>query len=189
MKSEELKKLKERVKQLQAKKSEVLEIKKEIFGLEETPEVKKYLELLDILKDKTTGRNTGIDKFTDEKLVYIALGEINITPSEEIYVYIGSYKNNDEIDIIHGSNDFPVSRNNHEADYVIYRNLEARYNGEVVVPYNESNYFESTHKIIVSQNVLSRNEYFYKLQSEYFETMVLESAEIAKEKINKLIKK
>ena len=42
MKSEELKKLKERVKQLQAKKSEVLEIKKEIFGLEETPEVKIF---------------------------------------------------------------------------------------------------------------------------------------------------
>lgn len=182
------KKLKERVKQFQNKRKEILEIKKEIFELEENEEVKRYLKLQDILEEKTTGRNTGFDRFTDEKLISIALGEIYIIPDEEIYVYIGTYKYNREIDIIHGSNDILVSRNNREADYVIYQNLESKYNGTIEVPYKEADEFETNHKIIFSQNI-SREAYFYKLQAEYFETMILESPEIASKKINKLIKK
>lgn len=189
MKSEDLKKLKERVKQLQTKRNEVLEIQKEISELEETEGVKRYLELQDILQEKTTGRNTGFDRFTDEKLISIALGEINIIPDEEIYVYIGTYKYNREIDIVHCSNDVLVSRNNRDADYVIYQNLESKYNGIIEVPYKEADEFETNHKIIFPQNVVSREAYFYKLQAEYFETMILESPEIASIKINKLIKK
>ena len=42
-------------------------------------------------------------------------------------------------------------------------------------------------KIIILENV-SRQRYFYELQSEYFETMILESPEKAMIKVNKLIK-
>ena len=129
------KKLKERVKQFQNKRKEILEIKKEISELEENEEVKRYLKLQDILE-----------------------------------------------------NDILVSRNNRDADYVIYQNLEFKYNGTIEVPYKEADEFETNHKIIFSQNI-SREAYFYKLQAEYFETMILESPEIASKKINKLIKK
>ena len=47
----------------------------------------------------------------------------------------------------------------------------------------------STHKIIIPQNVVNRQRYFYNLQSKYFETMIFESPEKAKEKIIRLIKK
>lgn len=130
------KKLKERVKQFQNKRKEILEIKKEISELEENEEVKRYLKLQDILE-----------------------------------------------------NDILVSRNNRDADYVIYQNLESKYNGTIEVPYKEADEFEINHKIIFPQNVVSREAYFYKLQAEYFETMILESPEIASKKINKLIKK
>lgn len=189
MKSEELKKLKERVQQLKQERDRVLSIQSEIKKLEETEEVKKYLELLDVYEEKTTGGNTGIESYTDEKIIDIALGDTTITPDEDIYVYMGTYKNNNEIDIVHGSNDFPVSKANHDADYVVYQNIESHYWETVQIPYAKADEFEANHKIIVPQNVASRQRYFYDLQREYFETMISESPEKAKEKVNKLIRK
>ena len=189
MKYEELKKLKERFEKLQAKRDEVLEIKKEVSELEELEVVKRYLELKKSLKEKTTGRNTGFDKFTDEELVTIALGNTDITPAGEVYVYLGAYKYNCEIDIVHCSSDIPVSRLSPDADYVVYQDLESKYIDSIRVPYKEATEFEASHKIIYPKNVLSREKYFYDVQSEYFETMVLESPEKAVNKINRLIKK
>lgn len=189
MKNEELKVLKEKVNQLQAKRNEVLNLQKEKALLEESEEVKRYLNLLDILYEKTSGRNTGIDKFTDREIINIALGEINLTPNEDIYVYLGTYKYNNEVDIVHGSYDIPVSRSNHDADYILYQKLESKYCDSVQIPYKKAFEFEKTHKIIILQNVASRQRDFYDLQSEYFETMVFESPEKAKEKVNRLIRK
>lgn len=189
MKSEELKKLKEIVEQLQTKKNEILKIQKEIITLENTKEVKRYLNLLDLLVEKNGERNIDIDKFSDKKIINIALNKVKLTPDEEIYVYLGTYKYNDEVDIIHGSNDISVSRTNQDADYVMYQNLESKYDGPIQVPYKKADEFEATHKIIFPQNVASRQRYFYELQSEYFETMIFESPEEAMKKVNRLIKK
>ena len=189
MKIEELKELKEKVEQLIKKRNEVLEIQEEIKKLEETDEIKKYLNLLNLFKEKTTGRNTGIEKFTNKKIIDIAVSNTTITPDEEMYVYIGTYKYNNEIDIVHGSCDILVSRNDHKANYVLYQNLEAKYYETVQIPYTKADEFESTHKIIFPQNVANKQRYFYDLQSEYFETMVFESPEKAKEKVNRLIRK
>ena len=113
--------------------------------LEETEEIKRYLNLL---KEKTTDKNSGIDKFPNIKIIDIVLGNVKITPNEEIYVYIGSYKINPEIDIIHGSIDYEVSRSNQDADYVLYKNIESKYNGTVQIPYKKAEDFELTHKVI-----------------------------------------
>lgn len=189
MKIEELNELKEKVKYLIKERDKVLEIQEEIKRLEETDEIKRYLCLLDLLQEKTTGRNTGIEKYTDKKIINIAVGNTKITPDEEIYVYIGTYKYSDEIDIVHGSYDIPVSRANHDANYVLYQNIEAKYCETVQIPYSKADEFESTHKIIIPKNVVSRQKYFYDLQSEYFETMIFNSPEKAKEKVYRLIKK
>ena len=90
---------------MQSKRYEVLAIQKENEKLEEKDEVKRYLNLLDLLEEKTTGSNGRIDKFTDREIIKVALNRVDITPDEEIYVYIGTYKINYEIDIVHGSND------------------------------------------------------------------------------------
>lgn len=189
MKKEELNELKEKVNQLKKERNKVLEIQAEIKRLEETEEIKRYLNLLELLKEKTTGRNTNIGKCTDKKIIDIAVCNTKITPDDEIYVYLGTYEYSDEVDIIHGSNDIPVSRSNHNADYVLYQNLESKNHEHVQIPYAKVDEFESTHKIIIPQNVTSKQGYFYDLQSEYFETMIFESPEKAKEKVNRLIKR
>ena len=59
----------------------------------------------------------------------------------------------------------------------------------VRVPYKSAEEFENTHKVIIPKNVVSREKYFYKLQLEYFETMILKSPEEAKQKIKRLLEK
>ena len=187
MKNEEFKVLKEKYEELKSKRNEVLDIQKEIAILIESEEVKKYLNLLDLLKGKTTGSNTGIVKLSDRDIINIALRETRITPDEDIYVYLGTYKYSDEVDIVHGSSDISVSRTNKDADYVTYQMLESYYSDIVEIPYKEADKFEETHKIIIPKNVASRGKYFYNLQAKYFETMLLKSPEEAKQKIKKLL--
>ena len=104
---------------------------------------------------------------------------------------MGTYKYIHEVDIVHAPHDIRVNRNDKDADYVVYFNLEARthsFDGTIEIPYSNANEFESTHKIIVPKNVISRESYFYDLQEEYYETVILESEDKAIEKINKLVK-
>lgn len=189
MKSEELIKLKEKVQEIKQKRDKVLEIQEEIKKLEECEEVKKYIKLLSVYEEMIPEKSKKIAEYTEKDIINIALGYTKITPSEDIYVYIGTYKNSDEFDIVHGPSDILVSKNNKDADYILYQNLEAKYGGTVQVPYKKADEFESNHKVIFPQNVVSRQRYFYDLQLEYFKTMIFESPEKAEEKINSLIRK
>lgn len=78
------------------------------------------------MKGKTTERNAGIEKYTNKKIVDIAVHNTKITPDSEIYVYLETYKYGDEVDIVHASKDIPVSRTSHDANYVLYQNLEKK---------------------------------------------------------------
>lgn len=189
MKNDELKKLKLKVKQLMKKRDDILKIKKEISSLEQTTEVKKYLYLLSLLEEETDKRNKNIDEYTDEKIINISLSNTEITPDADIFVYLGTFKYDNEADIIHGPSTIAVSRDNHDADYVLYQNLEAKSYETIQIPYDKVDEFESKHKIIIPNNITNKQKYFYDLQFEYFKTIVFESPEKAYEKINKLLKK
>ena len=124
-----------------------------------------------------------------KKRIDIQLYNTKITPDDEIFVYLGTYIYSDEINIVHGSNYISVSRTNHNANYVLYQNIETKNYETVQISYAKADEFKSTHKIIIPQNIANRQRYFYNLQSKYFETMIFESPEKAKEKIIRLIKK
>ena len=187
MKEQELKALKETYEQLKTKRDEVNAIKKEIKELEETEEVKKYFQLKNDLKVKTSGGDTNIDCFDDKQLITIAVSSIDITADEEVYVYLGSYKYNYEMDIEHGSSDYPVKRNSPEVDYVEYGVLGSKYNDTIVVPKKELELVRRNHKIIYPEDAVSNERYFYDLQNEYFEAMILKTPEEAEAMINKLV--
>ncbi len=189
MKEKDLQKLREKVNELQAKRDLVLNIKREIALLEQDEKVQRYLKLLAILEEKTTKGNKNIDKYTDEKLLFLALKEIGISKDSEIYVYLGTYKYNMETSIVHGSPNILVSRNDPDADYAVYQNLESLHDEIEEIPYKYIPEFEMKHKIIIPKTKVNRKAYFYKLQTLYFETMFSESLDAANEKINKLVKK
>ena len=69
-----------------------------------------------------------------------------ITPTNDIYVYIGTYKYSDEIDIVHCSNDILVDRNNNKADYDV-RTLCKCLNIHHSVYYYHCNHKENSYEI------------------------------------------
>lgn len=188
MNKEELLELKNEFIKLQDKRNEMINLMIKIEEQKEKPEVKKYLELIELFQEKTNKLNNFYKK-TDDELLSLVLSKTKITPSKEIYVYIGTYKYSNEIDIIHSTSDIKVSRYDTNADYVVYYNLEDRYDTRIEIPYSKMKEFESLNNIIFPQNVLSKERYFYELQFEYFKTLILNSEEEANEMINKLIKR
>ena len=191
MRNEELIKLRENYNELINERNKILALKSKIEKLENDPIVKEYLDTVLEYEDIKAKHVYPVEEKEDSYFVRRAVDKTSITPREDYYVYMGTYKRNSEIDIIHAANDIRVNRNNKDADYVVYYNLEASVHsleGTVEVPYSKADEFESTHKIIVPKNVVSSNSYFYDLQEEYYETAILESEAKAIEKVNKLVK-
>lgn len=189
----ELELLRQNYKKLKEKAEKVVSLAKKIEELKQLPEVKEYLELLTEY-EKITSKfvdKEQIEQKNDSYFIRKAVKQTDITPRNDYYVYMGTYRYTDEIDVVHSPNDIEVSRHNSSADYVAYYNLEAKkysFNLSVVVPYSKADEFELNHNIIFLKNVINRERHFYDLQDEYFETLILESEEKAIQKINKLVK-
>ena len=60
-----------KIEELNELKEKVIKIQDEIKRLEETEEIKRYLNLWDLLEEKTTGRNNGIKNYTNKKRIDI----------------------------------------------------------------------------------------------------------------------
>lgn len=191
MRNEELIKLRENYNELINERNKILALKSKIEKLENDPIVKEYLDTVLEYEDIKAKHVYPVEEKEDSYFVRRAVDKTSITPRKDYYVYMETYKHTSEIDIIHAANDIRVNRNDKNADYVVYYNLEASVHsleGTVEVPYSKADEFESTHKIIVPKNVVSSNSYFYDLQEEYYETAILESEAKAIEKVNKLVK-
>lgn len=191
MRNEELIKLRDNYNELINERDKILALKSKIEKLENDPIVKEYLDTVSEYEDIKAKHVYPVEEKEDSYFVRRAVDKTSITPRKDYYVYMGTYKHTSEIDIIHAANDIRVNRNDKNADYVVYYNLEASVHsleGTVEVPYSKADEFESTHKIIVPKNVVSSNSYFYDLQEEYYETAILESEAKAIEKVNKLVK-
>ena len=189
MKSEELIKLRENYNELINERNKILALKSKIEELENNSVVKEYLATIAEYKAKHIDP---IEQEEDSYFVRMAVSRTDITPRDDYYVYMGTYKYTNEIDIVHAAHDIRVNRDDKDADYVVYSNLEAKSHslgGTVEIPYSKADEFESTHKIIVPKNVVSRDSYFYKLQEEYYETAILESEDKAIEKVHRLVRK
>lgn len=156
MKKEKRKKLKEK----QKRKAE----------LEQNKWVKEYLELKEELSDRD---NLQLVNQTDSEIlersfrnhIHMIDGDTN-----EIYVYLGTYRYTDEIDIVHTARDDRVDRNSPKADYRLYKNIEDDLDTQQV-PIGRCDEFEKEHKIIILKTCLP-GEKFYQIQKEFMELAV-----------------
>ena len=126
MKKEELELLREKYKSLIRQKEEIIELERKIKLLEKLPEVKEYIEAINLYNEKTYKKNN-MEKKDNSYFINRVINTHKITPTNDIYVYIGTYKYSDEIDIVHCSNDILVDRNNNKAASVV--NTTAAYRG------------------------------------------------------------
>lgn len=190
----ELQQLRDKYNSLIEEKERLIDLSNKIKELKKLPVIQEYLESTKEYKQIRSKdyTNDGLENQPNSYFVRNAFSHLDITPRNDYFVYMGTYRYTTEVDIEHGANDIEVSRNDKSADYVIYYNLEARthsIDSSVIIPYSEADKFESTHKIIFPKNTLFKEKYFYDLQDEYYETAILESQEDAINKINKLVRK
>ena len=185
----ELQQLRDKYNSLIEEKERLIYLSNKIKELKKLPVIQEYLESTKEYKQIRSKdyTNDGLENQPNSYFVRNAFSHLDITPRNDYFVYMGTYRHTTEVDIEHGANDIEVSRNDKSADYVIYYNLEARthsIDSSVIIPYSEADKFESTHKIIFPKNTLIKEKYFYDLQDEYYETAILESQEDAINKIN-----
>lgn len=181
MKEELLKLLKEELQNIKKENEDHNKIVKRIKELRKEPKVKEYIELMNLVDEDLKQRNlSDIDIIAS--FYHRHLNKIKEEDTNDIYVYLGTYEYNYEVDIVHGSNDFRVDYNSPKANYRIYKNIEYPYIESVPICRCEE--FEKNHIIIKPKSHFKNKEY-YKIQEEFFVKAVKTNQEKAKQMILK----
>ena len=129
--------------------------------------VKEYIALNEELSDDSV---ISFIKREDDTQIRYLFGEFcrKSKTTNGIYVYLGTYKYSYDCDIIHGEPDEQVSRDDENADYSLYRNIE--FDGTLMINLKNREEFESSHIIIYpDRNYLyyGRKVNFDKIQIEF----------------------
>lgn len=181
MKEELLIFLREELERIKVENTKYNEKVKRIKELEKDPKIREYINLLEIEKS-----NLKQIKLSDKQIIlsfyHNYIYKIQKQETNGIYVYLGTYKYNHEIDIVHGSSDNRVEYNSKKADYRIYKNIEQ--NLDASIARNECNNFEKEHIIIYPEDGLNILEY-YKIRDDFFVKAIKTNQESAKKLILK----
>lgn len=148
------------------KKKEYEEKKRRLEFLKKNRLVKEYISLCEELG------NYRVDSFMkredDTQLRYL-FGKFcrKSKSTNDIYIYLGTYKYVYDCDIIHGDTDEQVSYYDEGASYSLYRNIESDSSIMIGLVHREA--FESSHIIVYpSRDYLSyRMVNFDRLQTEF----------------------
>lgn len=154
---------------------------KRIKKLEKNRYVREYLSLVGLSNTK--------QKFitdTDDEIISQIYGKhihrIDERDTNGIYVYLGTFRYSDEIDIVHSSCDIRVKYDDDRADYRLYQDLEQL--ASLVVNIKDCKAFEENNTIINPNGYFKSREY-YKIQKEFFITAVKKGQETARRRILK----
>lgn len=183
---EELLKLVKKDFEREKKRQKELKIKlKRKANLEQNKWVKEYLELKEEL-DESFDKEL-VDK-TDSQILRSSYAS-NVKQEDStnnIYMYMGTYRRSNEIDVVHGANDYRIEYDSPKADYRLYKNLEYEYDYEMI-PISQCCEFEKTHNFIHAKGYM-REAKFYKIQEEFIELAVKYGQEEACKRILKKYK-
>ena len=100
MKPEEMNLLRKRYYDLKGQKEKIMKVKMELLELEKSSEVQRYLELVGEYQEISDEGIADIENKDDDFFLRRAINFSKITPTNDIYVYIGAYKYNYETDVI-----------------------------------------------------------------------------------------
>ena len=170
MKEETLKKIKEEVEELRKKNEEINKKNERILELESDSRVKEYLRLRGIRKLKLASPLKEDVKSLVNKVYYRYTYSINEEDTNKIYVYLGTYKDSLDSDIVHGSNRMKVHYNDPKSEYRIFQDIEL--DSQIILPISKCEEFERTHKIIYIEGY-SLWAKFYQMQIEFFTNAVI----------------
>lgn len=165
------------------KKIKIIEMSKKIEEYRKDPIVIDYLELVGEYEKLIANSKHGVDKQTDDEILLNAIRYIKIKESNNIYVYMGSFLENYECDIEDGPKDYMVSKDNPNAYYRVYRNLELnsyQEGYEVGVLAAECEKFEQENIVIYPEETKCS---YMDLRKDFFKTAISDSQENALKKV------
>lgn len=186
MTNDELKKLRKKYNDLITLRKSVEFLINEKKELEKDPKIRRYLEINRILNLDNTYSFHGIEKENDSQIIERAISCVRPTNTKNIYIYMGTFRCNNEYDIIYGPDDTKVNRNDPKAVYSLYRNLELRSfedNYEVKIGIKKREKFENDNIVIFPQENYSSDKFYHELRNAYFKEAIQNGQEKAFEKI------
>lgn len=188
MKNSELESIRSEYKDLLNLRTQIIDKLKKIEDLEKNPFVKEYLKLREELESDKNHKYTHMERLNDFDMLKLCYNRVNITETNNIYVYAGTFEKSNECDIIHGNDEVRVDYNNRNALYSKYSNIELQeynFNSTMIIPVSKREEFETNNIVIFPKNYLL-DKTFYDIQNKFF----LDAIELGQEKaIEKLIKK
>lgn len=176
MKEELLIKIRKDLEEEKRKLSEYNYKNKRIKELMKEKEVKEFLALIDLTYQVGSTKKMVTDDII-ASMYYKYLYQIKDEDTNEIYVYMGTYKYSEEMDIVHGSRDIRVQYDSIDADYRVYRNIEKSSSEQILI--NRCKEFEKTHTII-NPKIVCYDKTFYEIQKDFFIRAVKVNQESAK---------
>lgn len=179
MKEEVLQTIKEDYEKTKERRTNILDISKQLATLEGFDMIKEYLKLREELEC------VGDKKITEQTESQILNSSFRshrylIKETNEIYVCMGTFMLSNTYDIEHGPTDYRLKRDDPHAEYRIYKDIENDEN--IRIPINMCEEFESTHKVIIPKTSLTE-KYFYLIQKEFIEIAINEGQAVACRKI------
>ncbi len=152
-----------------------------IKELEDDPNVREYIYLIGLSKFNTLFNYEDDDQIVSSiynKYIYL----IQEDETNGIYVYLGTFRYSDEIDIVHSSCDIRVKYDDKRADYRLYKNIEQVFAKKINI--NDCKSFEREN-IILNPNSYYKEKEYYNIQKEFFITAVKKGQEAARRRILK----
>lgn len=176
MKKELLKEIREEVLNIKKANEERNKRRNRIRELENDESVKEYTKLrgIDTLADFK--ESTIDDKTIASEIYYRYIHRIDKKDTNGIFVYLGTYRESYESDIVHCNGDIKVGYNNPDAEYRLYQDLEQ--NSVITVPIKDCEEFEKSNKVIFPKgyNLCKR---YYEIQKDFFIEAITSSEEEA----------
>lgn len=162
------------------RRDELKAIKKDITELKKNEFVKKYLNLI-----KKLDSNNNKKMISEQEMLYkiFQTNRSSIKESNNIFVYLGTFQYSYDTDVEHGSYDYRVARENIDANYSAYENLETEKVLNIAI--SKRDIFEKENIIVFPQQANFEQAEFYKLQKLFISYCVKDNQTIAVAKILK----
>lgn len=133
--------------------------------LEQHPLVQEYLTLQREMEENSLKKITSENCLDFASKAY-AMNSRHIKETNSIFVYLGTYKNSSSRDVLRGPESTRVKRNDPEAGYRVYVDLEKQIVDALEISIQNCNLFEQTHRIIFPKSYNIVRE-FYDLQNAF----------------------
>lgn len=118
--------------------------------------------------ESITKSHSKVEELCDDELLEYVINNIGISNTNNIYVYMGTYQQNDNI-TEENPCDFIVSYDDSNADYRLYIDIESPDDKRKIICILQTD-FEKQNIVLYPPQGINISTYFYEIRSMYFKS-------------------